>query len=194
MKKLVIACNVDGVLNNPCEHILKVFNEKTRDNLSVDDFKHYDIYRCLEYDDARYFEQLMQNQNNWNDLAPDEGSQAVLSRIVQDGHHVYLVTSTKPSEVEFKWKWVKRYFPYWLQSNFVVLKDKHRFDCDVMIDDCFESLIKGCTYHRVVFDRPWNRGYREDTVDSLYGITRARNWNDVYKTINNIAEMEESDV
>lgn len=194
MKKLVIACNIDGVLNNPCEHILKIFNEKTRDNLSINDFKHYDIYRCLEYDDAKYFEQLMQDLSNWNDLAPDEGSQAILSKIVQDGHHVYLVTSTDPSKVDFKWKWVKKYFPYWLQANFVALKDKYRFDCDVMIDDCFESLVKGCTYHRVIFDRPWNRGYREDTVDSLYGITRVKNWNDMYKTIHDIAEKEEFDV
>lgn len=194
MKKLIVACDIDGVLNNLIEHVVNIFNRKTGDELTIDDFKHYNIYQCLEYSDAKYFEQLLLDSNSLCDLAPCCGSQVALHKIVNDGHHVYLVTATDPSAIKAKWEWVERYFPYMSKSNFIMLEDKHRFDCDVMIEDCFETLVKGCTYHRVIFDRPWNRGYREETVDSLYGVTRVKNWDDVYKTINNIAEREELDV
>lgn len=189
MKKMVIACDIDGVLNNLMEHICEVFNRRTGGYLKISDFKHYDIDKCLQPDDAQYIKRMFLEEDIWNDLLPRKESQMYLKKLVEDGHDIYLVTATDPKNVYWKSRWLQKYFPFIAKEKMVVLHDKYRFDCDIMVDDCIESLLKGCTYHRIVYDMPWNKIGEKDSV---YNVIRAIGWKDVYEFINNIANEEDS--
>ena len=40
---MIISCDIDEVCNNLCSVVIKLYNEDTGENLTLDDIKEYDI-------------------------------------------------------------------------------------------------------------------------------------------------------
>lgn len=180
---MIIACDVDNVINNLQEVVVKLFNKTNGTSYTLDNFTDYNVENVLPVSEAIVMKEMYGMRGIYQDVKPVLKSQEALQKIINDGHQVYLVTDTIPSICVEKAKWLHHYFPFIDDAHIVSMKHKHLFKCDLMIEDNAQNLIAGVHYDRICFDRPWNRNVH----DYAYDIHRCDNWKDI---INIIKELE----
>ena len=49
---MIIACDMDSVLNNLTEKMLEVYNSQSGKNIQIEDLTAYNFYDCLSKEDA----------------------------------------------------------------------------------------------------------------------------------------------
>lgn len=183
---MVLCIDVDDVICNLQETVIKLFNKRFGANYTLDNFVEYDVINVLSEQDGTVMKDMYGESGLYNKVKPIPGSQEVLQKLINQGHQIYLVTSAIPKTYGEKVEFIKRYFPFINEDNIVCMKHKWMFNCDVMIEDNLQNLLVKPNYHRICFDRPWNRSNK----DYVYGIYRCYNWNDVLAAINKINESE----
>lgn len=179
---MVIQCDIDGVLNDLMDVVLRLFNEKSNKSYTVNDLTSYSLSDCLPKEDAIEIQNLFTDSNIWNLVRPVKDSQASIKKLIQEGHEVYLVTNNDPHTFGDKYDWIQYYFPFVDISHIVCMTNKWMFNCDVMIEDSLDNLITKTTYERILVNQPWNQFSR----DYVYGIYRCNDWKEIIEAINKI--------
>lgn len=178
-----ICVDIDSVLNNLSECVLKMFNAHTGKSVQMEDLTTYDYYGCMSKDDADYMVSLFSKKELWDMLEPIPDSQWGLQTLVNSGHEVYLATATSPMNFAWKVDWISKYYPFFDTNNIIRIMNKSLLTTDVLVDDCLDQLTK-IICDRVVLDYAWNHNER---IDKVYDIYRAYNWKDI---VNKIKEIE----
>jgi 5'(3')-deoxyribonucleotidase len=183
---MIIVTDVDGVLNNLMSVVLDIYNNQYKTSFILDDIKTYNLENCFDPEVAKRMKDIFNSPTIWKKVKPVAGAQECLEKLINKGHQVYLVTDNCPDTYGEKVKWIKRFFPFVEASKIVCMKDKWLLRTDIMIEDCFQTLIAKPHYHRILIDHPWNREAR----DYAYDIHRCSNWNGVVNIVNKIDERE----
>ncbi len=183
---MVIMVDVDDVICNLQETVVKLFNKRFKTNYTLNDFTEYDIMNILPTHDALAMRDIYGESGLYDRVKPIPGAQETLEKLINLGHQVYLVTAAVPTTYGEKVAFIKRFFPYIDESHIVSMKHKWLFKCDVMIEDNLQTLLAKPNYHRICFDSPWN----QTNKDWVYGIHRCHNWNDILVAVNKISELE----
>ena len=181
---MIICLDVDGVINNLMEVTLEIYNERYHANYKLDDITAHNLNNCFELDVANKMQSIFKEAEIWNKVKPVAGSQEVVKRLIRNGHQIYFVTNNNPHTYGQKFDWIRNYFPFIEESKIVCMSDKWNFRCDIMIEDCYETLIARPYYHRILMNQPWNKNVR----DYAYGIYRCNNWEQIENVVNNINE------
>ena len=183
---MIIACDVDNVINNLQEAVVNLFNERCGAKYTVNDFHDYNVENVLSVKDAVIMKNMYGERGIYDYVKPLAGSQDALQKLINDGHHVYLVTDALPQNYNEKIDWIHHFFPFINNAHIVSMKHKHLFRCDLMIEDKISNLLSGISYHRVCMDQPWNRNGK----DYVYDIHRCTNWAEVLDVIDELKEEE----
>lgn len=186
---MVICIDCDNVLNNLQAVTVDILNERHGTSYTLDEFTKYDISECINRDDVAKMTSIYHEAGIYNLVKPVSGARQAIQKLLRAGHDVYIVTYSFSDIFEEKCNWIKFHFPEIDDAHIIAMKHKWFFKCDVMIEDCYETLIEKPYYNRICFDQPWNR-YEKDYI---YGIYRATNWKEVIGAVNEI-NKEESDV
>lgn len=183
MNKFVVVTDIDGVLNNLIEQMLKMYNERYGTNYSVDDIKSYHLEDNFSLEEAQKMKDMFLEKELWDSLTPTEGSQWALQSFINSGYKLYIATSTH--HINFPWKveWIKHFYPFVDEKSIICIHDKSLLKTDVIVEDCYENLIRTHA-ERVLLDRPWNQ--KSENKDYIYGINRAYNWEEVVRFVNKI--------
>lgn len=184
---MIIACDMDSVINNLTEKTLEVYNSQNGKNIQMSDITSYNFYDCLNKEDAEGILKLFKNKSLWDSLKLIPGAKEGLQKLIDDGHKVYIVTIASPESFVWKMKWIKQRLPFFNTDNVVRLIDKSLFKCDILIEDCLDQLIKHKLCHRICLDYPYNR----HIDDFIYNINRCKNWNEILEIINQIVKENE---
>jgi 5'(3')-deoxyribonucleotidase len=184
---MIIACDIDGVLNNLTEKALELYNSRTGKNLQQSDITKYRFLECLPKEDAEGICKLFKEKTLWDSLTPLPYSQKCLRSLSNQGHQIIIATATDPINFEWKCQWMQYHFPFIPTDNIIRIMDKGLLKCDVLIDDNIDNLISNFC-ERVVIDAPWNK---ESSKDMVYDIYRAYDWRDVSNIIHNIERKNE---
>ena len=179
-----ICCDIDGVLNNLMEVAIDIFNQKYNKTYTVNDITAYNLEDCFEPEEANQMKQIFEDPTIWHKVKPVEGAQNGLRKLIQGGYQVYLVTNNSPYTYGAKFDWIRRYYPFVESSKIICMKDKWYFNCDLMLEDCLETLIAKPYYDRVLMDKPWN----QSTKDYVYGIHRCSSWDEIVDVVNKLNE------
>ena len=179
---MTIMVDIDGVLNNLQDTVIKIFNERYGTAYTINNFKHYSVSECLNKTDAINFVKIYSEKGVYDSVSPLNNAQNAINKLKKQGHDIYIVTDAIPCVFEEKVNWIKFHFPSIDEAHIVSMKHKWLFKCDVMCDDNIDNLIGGHHYERICFDYPWNRAVR----DEVYGIHRVSNWDDALNAINKI--------
>lgn len=182
----IINCDVDGVLNNLMDVTVETYNERYGGNYTLKDCTHYYLENCFEPDVANKMKAIFKEPDIWNRVKPLHNSRDGLQRLIRSGHEIYLSTDNNPHTFGNKVDWILHYYPFIDKSKIICIKDKSLLRCDIMIEDCFEKLIAGQHYHRILMNQNWNQSNK----DWLYGIYRCNNWDDIITAVNKICESE----
>lgn len=181
---MIIACDVDNVLNNLTESVLKVYNADHNDNLKIEDIKFYGIEEYVKPEFKKDFPFLFLDKRVWKGISVISGCVEVLKKWHDNNHEIYFVTATNTENMHKKAEWLQRTFPFMdVRKNLICMQKKQMLsgNIDVLIDDCINNLDNG-KYHSIVFDYPWNQDeYRVPDSPFNYRFLshRAYNWEDV---------------
>ena len=121
---MIIACDIDGILNNLVEETLILYNSRSGKNIKSTDITSYNFFDCLPKEDAEGIISLFKEKRLWDSLKPLKGSQNALKQIIKRGHKVYLATATDPINFEWKIDWLERYFSFIPTDNVIRIMDK----------------------------------------------------------------------
>ena len=183
---MVIACDIDGVLNNLMGVVIDVYNDRYGTDYTLNDITTYNIDNCLEPSVAKQIKAIFNEPNIWDKVKPIAASQDALQKLINKGHQVYLVTDHNPDTYGEKVAWVQRFYPFIEPSKIICIKDKWLLRADIMIEDCLQTLLTKPYYHRILVDHPWNR----KVFDYAYDIHRCIVWDEIVDVIDEINERE----
>lgn len=123
----------------------------------------------------------------WNTVYPMRDAQIRIKQLIDDGHEVFIVTSSYVDTIEWKYKYIiSEFFPYIKWENMVICGRKQIISGDVLIDDGVHNLVGG-TYDKFLMSAPHNMSYNAEAN----GMTRVNNWDEIYELIKKKGEVYE---
>lgn len=183
---MTILIDADGVLENLTQEWVAILNEKYGTSVEYGD--------VLEWDMTKSFPTLTREQVYGVELEealylrlkPLEGAVETVNRLLDEGHELFIVTSTPYQIIPFKMENVFfKFFSRLTWENVIVTYRKQLIKGDVLIDDGFHNLLGG-SYHKLLMDAPYNRKYDAEA----YGMVRVHNWKEIDEQLMQIAHGE----
>lgn len=182
---MTILVDVDNVLEDLNEAWVNAVNKKYGTNVSPNDIVSWDIERFFDGLSRTQVFSPLHDKKFWESIEPIDGAPEYLKKLIDDGHQVVLVTSSHPDTIQYKYRFIVKYFPYISFKDIIFTSKKQMVRGDVMIDDAPHNL-EGGGYIGLLMYSPHNREYEAEE----HGFIRVSNWEQIYKVINDIARKE----
>lgn len=180
-----ILVDMDDVLEYLCIHWVTYLNSLYGTNVTVNDIKSWDISEAFPTIPKEKVYAPIYESNFWNNLIPMAESQYYLRKLIEEKHEVFIVTASNYQTLNSKMIWLFKHFPFLKWNQVIVTSNKQMIEGDVLVDDGVHNLIGG-RYHKILFNQPHNSYFNEKEHD----IIRVFSWEEVYKTIINLAKSE----
>ena len=180
---MIIACDVDNVLNNLTESVLQVYNSDYNDNLKIEDIKSYGIEDYVKPEFKKDFPSLFLDKRVWKGISVIPGCVEVLKKWHDKGHEIYFVTATNTENMHKKAEWLQRTFPFMdVKKNLICMQKKQMLsgNIDVLIDDHLGNIIGG-RYFSILLSYPWN-----DDINVMIHPYRCDNWDEIDKALEQV--------
>lgn len=183
MKKLTILVDMDDTIENLLVEWLHILNKRYHCFVTEDDVHSWEITEAYPgLAPAQVYEPLYSSEL-WESVKPKWDAVEYLRRLQEDGHEIYIVTSSNYKTIHTKLESVLgRYFPYIHMDHVIVCAKKQLIRGDVMIDDGPHNLVGG-DYEKLLITAPHNRSYDA----ALHGMRRVNNWREIYEAIHELS-------
>lgn len=175
---MTILVDVDNVLEDLNQAWVNAVNEKYGTNVSPNDIVSWDIEQFFDGLSRTQVFSPLHDKRFWESLEPIDGAPEYLKKLIDDGYQVLLVTSSHPDTIQYKYRFIVKYFPYISFKDIIFASKKQMIRGDVMIDDAPHNL-EGGEYLGLLMYSPHNRGYNAEEQ----GFIRVDNWEQIYNTI-----------
>lgn len=175
---MILAIDIDNVLNQFTECVLDAYNNDSGDHLTISDITSYGMEEFILPEYRNDFHKYFLHAAKYASAMPD--AQECLERLAHAGYEVFVVTSTTCACINDKANWLMRNYPFISESQIVRLHNKRLFKCDIMVDDYLPNLIGG-EYRKIIMDYPWNQLPPE--VEQIAQLIRCSDWQSIYRTI-----------
>lgn len=187
MINIIIGVDIDNVLNNLTESVLKVYNADSGDNLSLSDITAYHIENFVKPEYKETFWHYFLDKRVWKGISIIDGCREVIAKLHNEGHKIIFVTTTEAENLPKKKNWLQRNFPFLeIRKRLFSCPIKQLVKCDILIDDCISNVVGTKDYYSILLDYPWNN---KKGIDKEPMITRANNWNEIYDRIKMIESL-----
>lgn len=159
-------------------------NEQYGTNVSYEDITEWDV--------AKFFPDLTRNkvykplhdEDFWDTVKLKEGAAEFIEKLFNEGHEIYIVTSSYYDSIKPKFeKIIRKNMPFLSWSNIIVCKNKYMISGDVLIDDGVHNLLRG-NYKKILFTAPHNKSYDA----GANGMDRVYSWNEAYELIHTLTD------
>ena len=179
---MIILVDMDDTI----EQLLKTWiargNEKFGRNVKLDDVTVWNIAFPFPGIPKQEIYDLTYEPGFWSSIEPMPGAAEALKHFMDEGHEVYIVTSTEIEHVEEKMKGLLfRYFPVLDWGQVIITRRKQLIRGDVLIDDGIHNL-EGGPYKKILFTAPHNRHYDAEAN----GMIRVYNWEETVRIIDSM--------
>ena len=174
-EKLTLLVDIDNVLNNFTETVLKYYNRDFQTEYKMENIYKYSMEETLNIP----FEVLYKYFSSaevLNNCKPLKDAQKYL-KILNELTNTYIVTARDWIQMVDMDNWFNTFYPYLKSEQIIRCRDKHMVQGDIRIDDHYDNL-KYCKGGRILFNYPFNRDI--DLTDSL--IYRVNNWEECFSS------------
>jgi 5'(3')-deoxyribonucleotidase len=179
---LRIAIDFDETLFPTLEKVIEIYNKCHDTHIELSQITTYNLHDSLSADIADEIIELFVDKRVYDSLQPYKGAVRAVKSLVEQGHEVYIATSTDVRNMEWEEQLLQKYFPFIPKKNLIRIHNKALLNVDVLIEDKLENLIKTFA-DRVCFDQPWNL---DECADFAYSIYRIHNWGEINNIIQSI--------
>lgn len=157
---MTILVNIDGVVFNTQETLLKWTNESCATDYSVDDITSCDWFYTKFYSDPWT---TMENEEFWQDVHVDDDAIDCILKWKHEGHTIKFITASYYySALSFK---IRRLLDYlngdgeFDDEDVIVCHDKNMVRGDILIEDNFDNaniFSKIPNQYSILYSQPWN--------------------------------------
>ena len=184
-KKWKIGLDFDNVLANTTETYLKIYNNLTNHNYTVDDIYDYDM-SILPAKDKELLNKIWFYDELWDNIEPVVGSQKYTQLIALNCNcELYVVTASHYEMAKAKGKFLEKYFPFISTKNLIIAHEKRMVNVDILVDDNIINIEPPVEYRCFLFDQPWNQ-------DARYDRERVKNWRQACGSVINYIRFKDS--
>lgn len=183
--KYNIALDLDGVLAELLEGFCSIYNERYKQNLSIDKINDWNFFEQLGFSEDTLLDFLDEVWSKWWIIPPTEyNMREYLEKISRlDQIAIDIVTCRSEKTVPYVRKWLKKHqIPF---RSLIIAKDvneKFLLEYDIYIDDSphLMELInsKNTDTIAILYIRPWNSSFKKSK-----NILRAENWAQIYQIL-----------
>lgn len=174
--KLTILIDMDDTIEDLVCKWVELLNHRYNLSVSKDDIVDWNIstfFPTLTKDEVY---SVLDEDELWANVQPKVGAVEYVKRLVDDGHNVFICTSSGYKHLRSKMDLVLfKYFPYLTWSNVIITSNKQMVRADILIDDGVHNLIGG-SYFKILMNSPNNSSY--DAKSN--GMIRVYNWKEAY--------------
>lgn len=207
-EKLTILVDMDDTIENLLVHWIGWLNETHGTSVDAEEIRSWNIQEAFpSLTTEQVYEPLLRDEF-WLRVTPKPDAQDYLQTLADDGHEIYITTSSNYKTIPVKMEHVLfKYFPWLDWDHVIIASKKQMIRGDVMVDDGPHNL-EGGKYYKILMDAPHNRDYRGpdngwspvipasdgalfNTLcdGTSYGkMIRAGNWSEVYSVITHLAQ------
>ena len=181
-----IAIDFDETLFPTLEKVLEIYNKRHDANIELSQITTYDLRDSLEESVANELIDIFVEKDVYSFLQPYKGAVRAVKTLIEQGHEVYVATSTDVRNMEWKEELLNKHFPFIPKYNLIRIHDKSLLKVDALIEDNLYNLTQTFA-ERICFDQPWNQS---DAKDCAYSIYRIHHWGEILNVINEIKRRE----
>jgi len=172
-----IALDLDGVLADTMRLWIKLWRQRTGQELSFEELVDWDFWRELGITEAEFMRIMNDAWRMWRRMPPTEEELSEKVSKLKTLGKVDIVTARPRETEEYVLRWLERHrIPFddyiWIESS----RAKLRLGYDVYIDDSPLVAEEGPVARRLIllYDRPWNRRVAENFyVRRVKGLSQA---------------------
>ena len=179
---LRIAIDFDSTLFPTMERALEIYNKNHNTNIELSQITTYNLYDSFPTEVADELLNLFVEKTIYDGLQPYKGATRAVKTLTEQGHEIFVATSTNIKNMEWKEKLLQKHFPFIPKNNLIRIYNKALLNVDVMIEDNLENLIQTFA-DKICFNQPWNQS---ESKDFAYNIYRIHHWGEINNIINKI--------
>lgn len=179
---LRIAIDFDGTLFPTLERVLEVYNNSHDTNLTLSQITTYRLSDSFDVEVADKLVELFVNKEVYSSLQPYRGAVRAVKTLIEQGHEIYIATSTDVRNMEWKEELLQKHFPFIPKKNLIRIHNKSLLNVDVLIEDKMDNLTQTFA-ERICFNQPWNV---DGGKDFAYSIYRIHHWGEILNIISDI--------
>ena len=181
-----IGIDFDETLFPTFEKVVEIYNKKHDANIELSQITHYNLHDNFSADVADELLELFVEADVYASLQPYKGAVRAIKTLVEQGHEIYIATSTDVRNMLWKEELLQKHFPFIPKKNLIRIHNKALLNVDVLIEDKLDNL-KSTFADRICFDQPWNV---DDEADYVYGISRIHHWGEINNIIQSIERRD----
>lgn len=177
-----IAIDFDETLFPTLDKVLEAYNKRHNANVVLSQITTYNLHDSLPADVADELLELYVDKAIYDNLQPYKWSIRAVKSLVEQGHEIYIATSTDVRNMEWKEELLQKHFPFIPKKNLIRIHNKALLNVDVLVEDKLDNL-KNTFADRICFDQNWNR---DECADFAYSIYRIHHWGEINNVIQSI--------
>lgn len=178
-KKLTILIDMDDTIENLLECWVSELNKAYGTDVKYDEVFVWDMTKVFPSLTKPEIYAPLHNPDFWSKVQPLPGSVEYVKRLIDDGHNVYIVTTSHYTDIKSKMENVlEKHFPFISWKNVIITSNKQLVNGDILIDDGVHNL-EGGKYIKILMDAPHNRSYDAEKN----GMLRVYNWEEIYNVV-----------
>jgi len=179
MEKLTILIDMDDTIEDLVPAWAECLNKRYGTNVSPEDITDWNIRMFFPDVPVNELFGLLEEEEFWKTVKPKPNASTYVKRLIDDGHTVFIVTSSHYKTITQKMENVLfRHFPYLTWDNVIITSSKQMVRGHVLIDDGIHNHT-GRRRARILMDAPHNRKFDAEK----YGMVRVKNWAEAYDCI-----------
>lgn len=181
-----IAIDFDSTLFPTMEKVIEIYNKRHDTYIELSQITTYSLHDSLRQDVADEMLEIFVEKIVYDCLQPYKGAVRAIKTLVEQGHEVYVATSSDIRNMEWKEELLQKHFPFIPKNNLIRIHNKALLNVDILVEDKMENLTQTFA-DRVCFNQPWNV---DEGKDYAYSIYRIHHWGEIINIIN---ELERKD-
>lgn len=185
MRKLRILVDMDDTIENFCETLVFMLNERFVLSVKPEDVIEWDLKKAFPTLTASDIFAPTNEAEFWKRVKPLPGAVEFLEQIHKDGHDIVIVTASSPESVPLKLNHMLfQFFPFISRKNIIIASRKDLIRGDVLIDDAPHNL-ENFIGDKILMTANHNKNYQETNI----GASRAANWAEIYMLVSILATI-----
>lgn len=179
---LRIGIDFDETLFPTLDKVIELYNKRNSTHIELSQITTYNLHESLPVDVSDELLDIFVEKDVYSSLQPYKGVTRAVKALVEQGHEIYIATSTDVRNMEWKEELLQKHLPFIPKKNLIRIHNKALLNVDVLVEDKLDNL-KSTFAERICFDQPWNRDVDSDYVYSIY---RIHHWGEIINIINEI--------
>ncbi len=180
---MVILIDADGVLEDLSQKWVVYLNEKYGTSVRYEDLTEWDMTAAFPSLTREQVYAIDRDESFYSRLEPIPGAPEAVRSFLEEGHEVYVVTTTPYHVVKAKLeRAIFPYYPFLSWKNVVITSNKHLIRGDVLIDDGIHNLLGG-EYRKILVTAPYNETFDAEAA----GMIRAGSWEEIRNAVSAMA-------